>query len=525
MQCTKFIHVAVVYLTIMKRILFAVATLFAALATISTAPIQAQDHPKHEFRGVWVASVVNIDWPSRKNLTPEQQREEFRRLARAHRQRGLNALVVQVRPAADAFYNSPYEPWSEWLTGTQGKAPEPYYDPLEFMITETHSLGMEFHAWINPYRAVQNTAVQKLSSTHSSVTRPDWIVTYGNKKLLNPGLPEVQAYNIKVIMDIVNRYDVDGIHFDDYFYPYPEAGKRFNDDAAFARFGSLHASRDDWRRDNINRFIRALSDSMTQVKPWVNFGISPFGVWRNKSKDPRGSDTRASLGTYDDLYADVLLWLREGWIDYVAPQLYWDTDFNLASYNVLLPWWAENSYGRHLYIGHAAYRVDSNNGGWKSANQLLTQKKMNRDTPTVNGSIYFSSKSLMANLRGVPDNLAKSYYPTPALLPPLLWRNGLPTADPLSLNAAIGASGNLLTWIAPSFAGPTQEPRFYGVYRFSDIDVIGTNRSKNLVAVIPASLTRFIDTTAPKGENSTYIVTTINRMRAESRGAEVYLMK
>jgi uncharacterized lipoprotein YddW (UPF0748 family) len=508
----------------MKRFYaFAVAAL-TVIASLITNPGQAQEHPKHEFRGVWVASVVNIDWPTRKNLTPEQQREEFRRLARAHHQRGLNALVVQVRPAADAFYDSPYEPWSEWLTGTQGRAPEPYYDPLEFMIAETHALGMEFHAWINPYRAVQNTSAQRISSTHISVTRPDWIVTYGNKKLLNPGLPEVQEYNIKVIMDIVNRYDVDGIHFDDYFYPYPEAGLRFNDDAAFERYGSLHASRDDWRRDNINHFILALRDSITQVKPWVNFGISPFGVWRNKSKDPRGSDTRASLGTYDDLYADVLLWLREGWIDYVAPQLYWDTEFSLASYNVLLPWWAENSYGRHLYIGHAAYRVDSNQGGWRQSNQLLNQKRMNRGTQQVHGSIYFSSKSLTSNLRGVPDNLAKTYYTNPALVPPLLWRNGTPTADPFDLNVAAGASGNLLTWVAPDFQGSTQEPRFYAVYRFSDNEVIGTDRSKNLVAIIPATLTRFTDTTARKGENCTYIVTTINKMRAESRGAEVYLL-
>lgn len=507
----------------MKQCTLTFIAFLAACCTFYAPNAAAQDHPKHEFRGVWVASVVNIDWPTRSNLTPEQQREEFRRLARAHRQRGLNALVVQVRPAADAFYASEYEPWSEWLTGTQGKAPEPFYDPLEFMIAETHELGMEFHAWINPYRAVQNTAAQKISSNHISVTKPDWIVTYGTKKLLNPGLPEVQEYNIDVIMDIVNRYDVDGIHFDDYFYPYPEAGQRFNDDAAFARYGSLYASRDDWRRDNINRFIRALSDSITQVKPWVNFGISPFGVWRNKSKDPRGSDTRASIGTYDDLYADILLWLREGWIDYVAPQLYWDTEFSLASYRVLLPWWAENSHGRHLYIGHAAYRVDSNQGGWRQANQLLTQKRMNRDTPTVNGSIYFSSKSLTGNLRGVPDNLARTYYPTPALVPPLIWRNGVPSSDVSDLAVVSGASGSLLTWVPPTFRSPQQEPRFYAIYRFRDVDVIGTDRSKNLIAVVPASLSRFTDTTAPKGENLTYIVTTINKMRAESRGTETYL--
>lgn len=482
----------------------------------------AQEHPKHEFRGVWVASVVNIDWPSQKNLTVEQQKAEFRRLAQSHRARGLNALVVQIRPAADAFYASPYEPWSEWLTGTQGKAPNPYYDPLEFMIAETHALGMEFHAWINPYRAVQNTGVQKISSSHISVKKPEWIVSYGIKKVLNPGIPEVRDYIVKVVMDIVRRYDVDGIHFDDYFYPYPEANQRFNDDAAFKKYGSAFSNRDDWRRDNINQFIKTLSDSINTTKPWVSFGISPFGVWRNKSKDPLGSDTRAFIGTYDDLYADVLLWMKEGWIDYVAPQLYWDTEFAIASYNTLLPWWAKHSYGRHLFIGHAAYRVDSNNGGWKNMDQLLIQKKMNRELPQVRGSIFYSSKSMMNNVKGVPDRLAKTYYPGIALVPPLNWRKlDQKPLDVQNVRYTRTLSNIVLNWDKPAQT-TGNSVRFYAIYRFSEQDVISNQRGMHLVGLVPSTTTQFIDTVNLK-ENGIYLITSIGVDRQESDGKSIFV--
>lgn len=482
----------------------------------------AQEHPKHEFRGVWVASVVNIDWPSQKNLSVEQQKAEFRRLAQSHRARGLNALVVQIRPAADAFYNSPHEPWSEWLTGTQGKAPSPYYDPLEFMIAETHALGMEFHAWINPYRAVQNTGVQKISPSHISVKKPEWIVSYGIKKVLNPGIPEVRTYIIKVVMDIVRRYDVDGIHFDDYFYPYPEPNRRFNDDAAFKKYGSGFTNRDDWRRDNINQFIKTLSDSINASKPWVSFGISPFGVWRNKSKDPMGSDTRAGVATYDDLYADILLWMKQGWIDYVAPQLYWDTEFTIASYNTLLPWWAQHSYGRHLYIGQAAYRVDSNNGGWKSMDQLLIQKRMIREQPKVQGSIYYSSKSMLNNVKGVPERLAKTYYPGLALVPPLTWR--MLDVKPVNIqNLRYTKSLNkvVLSWEKP-LLNAINKTRFYAIYRFTDRDVITHQSGMHLVALVPSTVTEFTDNTVLK-ENTSYLVTSVGIDRQESEGVSIFI--
>ena len=247
--------------------------------------------PKREFRSVWIASVTNIDWPSNKNLTPSAQRTEYINILNKHKLNGLNAVVTQIRPSCDAFYQSAIETWSEWLTGTQGVAPNPFYDPLIFTIDETHKRGMEFHAWFNPYRAVLNKNTSSISPTHVSVVHPDWVREYGNLKLLDPGLPQVRNYVASVIMDVVRRYDIDGVHFDDYFYPYPQTGVTFQDSATFANYPNGFTNKDDWRRNNINLLIQMLSDSIKAVKPHVKFGIGPFGIWRNQSSDPLGSAT------------------------------------------------------------------------------------------------------------------------------------------------------------------------------------------------------------------------------------------
>ena len=316
----------------------------------------AQNPPQYEFRAVWIATVENIDWPSKKALPVAQQKAEFIKLLDMHKRNGMNAVVMQIRPVTDAFYPSQYEPWSEYLTGRQGLPPSPYYDPLEFMINETHKRGMEFHAWVNPYRAVFNIKLSSVSPTHVTRLFPKWFLTYGSKKYFDPGLPEAREHVTRVIRDVVERYDLDAIHFDDYFYPYKIPGKEFPDQASFARYGNGMA-KDDWRRSNVDTIIKMLSETIKSVNPRVKFGISPFGVWRNKSKDPMGSNTRAGVTNYDELYADILLWLREGWIDYVAPQLYWEIGFPLADYTVLLDWWSRYSYGKQVYIGHGIYRT------------------------------------------------------------------------------------------------------------------------------------------------------------------------
>ena len=385
--------------------------------------------PNYEFRGVWVASVENIDWPSKKDLSVSDQKAEFIHLLDMHQRNGMNVMVVQIRPAADALYASKVEPWSEYLTGTQGVAPSPYYDPLEFMIAETHKRGMEFHAWLNPYRAVFNLSKSSIASNHLTKTHPEWFLVYGDKKYFNPGLPEVREHTAKVVKDLVSRYDIDGIHMDDYFYPYRITGKEFPDEKDFERYGN-GLNKEDWRRSNCDSIILLIHNIIRNINPRIKFGISPFGVWRNKEKDPMGSDTKAGQTNYDDLYADILLWLQKGWIDYVVPQLYWERGFKVADYDVLLDWWNKHTYGRQLYIGQAIYRAGSNTA-WKSPDELPKQIQELRSYPTTQGSVYFSSKSFEKNPNGWADSLRNNYYRYPALVPPMPWIDNSVPSQPL----------------------------------------------------------------------------------------------
>lgn len=389
--------------------LFAIACLLCL-----TLPLFSQV-PRTELRAVWVATVSNIDFPSRPTISSDVQKSEFIRLLDMHQQNGMNAVVVQIRPATDAFYPSPLEPWSQWLTGTQGQPPVPYYDPLQFMIEETHKRKMEFHAWMNPYRAVFNIGNSSISATHITRIHPEWFLTYGDKKYFDPGNKDVQKHVTAVVKDVVARYAVDAIHFDDYFYPYRIPGKEFPDENSFRRFGN-GLNKDDWRRSNTDSIIVMLSRVIREENSKCQFGISPFGVWRNADKDPGGSNTRAGQTNYDDLYADILLWLKKGWIDYVAPQLYWEIGHNLADYNTLIDWWSNNTYGKNCYIGIGIYRAGSN-AAWKDRTQLPRQIEKLRNTPNVNGMIFFSSKTFERNPNGWNDSLRLNYFREPALLP------------------------------------------------------------------------------------------------------------
>jgi uncharacterized lipoprotein YddW (UPF0748 family) len=366
--------------------------------------------PKHEFRGVWIATVANIDWPSKQGLSTEQQQKEFILILEMHKSNGMNAVIVQVRPAADAFYNSPYEPWSKWLTGKIGKYPYPYYDPLEFMIKEAHARGLEFHAWFNPYRAVVNIDAG-IDSSSVAFKNPSLFVTYGKNMYFNPGLPEARKHTVNVIMDVVNRYNIDGVHFDDYFYPYRIAKVDFPDSATFEKYKGEFTNKYDWRRNNVDMLIKTLHDSIQQVKPYILFGVSPFGVWRNKSVDPKGSDTRAGQTCYDDLYADVLKWMREGWVDYMLPQLYWSMGNKAAPYDVLVKWWNENSSNVPIIIGHGVYKINVDKDTlWKKPDQVGTQIRLNRQMSAMKGSAFFSSKSFKANPLGISDSLRTVLY-------------------------------------------------------------------------------------------------------------------
>jgi len=384
--------------------------------------------PKYEFRAVWIATVDNIDWPSKGNFNREAQKAEFIRQLDMHQRNGINAVIVQVRPAADAFYPSQYEPWSEWLTGKQGQPPADYYDPLQFMIEETHKRGMEFHAWCNPYRAIFKIGQSSISPTHITRIHPEWFLSYGDTKYFDPGNKEVQQYVTEVIRDMLSRYDVDAIHFDDYFYPYRIPGREFPDDRSYKKFGN-GMSKEDWRRSNVDSIILMLSRAIKAEKKYCKFGISPFGVWRNKDRDPEGSDTRAGQTNYDDLYADILLWLKMGWIDYVAPQLYWEFEQKNAPYGILLDWWGRHSYGRHCYIGLGIYKAGLN-AYWRDNSQLPRQIASLRRTENVQGMIFFSSTSFQRNPNGWNDSLQNNYYRYPALVPPMNWIDSIKPKAP-----------------------------------------------------------------------------------------------
>ncbi|HET9056270.1 MAG TPA: family 10 glycosylhydrolase [Chitinophagaceae bacterium] len=369
-----------------------------------------------EFRAVWIASVDNIDWPSKQAVgNVELQKKEFIDILEMHKRNGMNAVIVQIRPATDALYPSQYEPWSEWLTGKQGRPPIPYYNPLEFMISETHKRGMQFHAWCNPYRAEFKIGLSSISPSHITKIHPEWFLVYGDKKYFDPGNKEAQQFVNTIIKDVVQHYAVDAIHFDDYFYPYRISGQEFPDSVSFKK-NNNGLSRDEWRRSNVDSIIVLLGKTIKSANPKCQFGISPFGVWRNKDKDPDGSDTKAGQTNYDDLYADILLWLKNDWIDYVAPQLYWEFGHKAAPFEVLVDWWNNHTYGKPCYIGLGIYRVGTNDA-WKDKTQLPRQIELLRTKPNIKGMIFFSSKSFADNPNGWNDSLQQNYFRFPAKIP------------------------------------------------------------------------------------------------------------
>ncbi len=375
-------------------------------------PVEPQA-AKRELRAAWIATVKNIDWPSRPGLSAVDQQRELVRYFDEMQSTRMNAVFVQVRPCADAFFPSRWAPWSAYLTGTQGK--DPGYDPLAFMIREAHSRNLQLHAWFNPYRVSLKDQLGELAPNHPARQHPDWIVKYGGQLYYNPGLPEVKELLVASIIEVVKNYEIDGVHFDDYFYPYPVANQPFPDAAAFQQYGSSFANVGDWRRDNVNRLVAEISARLKALNPDVQFGISPFGVWRNKAVDPTGSDTTAGVTNYDSLFADTRAWIKNGWIDYIAPQLYWTIGFKPAAYEKLVPWWANEVQGTpvKVYIGQAAYRVME----WTSPDELPNQLILNQRHGAVHGSIFFSLKSLLSNPRGLLDRLRNDFYREPALPP------------------------------------------------------------------------------------------------------------
>lgn len=459
----------------MKRIIF----LFLLLNVV--ALVNAVN-PKREFRAVWVATVNNIDWPSKQGLTTEQQKMEVIKLLDTHEKNGMNAIIFQVRPAADGFYKSDLEPWSKYLGGKQGLAPEPFYDPLKFWIEECQKRNMEFHAWLNPFRIAQN-ANEQLSSNHIAFKHPEWVVNYGDKLYFDPGIPEAREFVIKVVNDIVSRYDIDAIHFDDYFYPYP-LKEDFPDQMSFSKYGGSYAlnRKADWRRENVDNLIYALSVNIKKTKPWVKFGISPFGVWRNLSDDPNGSNTKAGTTNYDHLYADIVKWQKNGWIDYCLPQLYWQIGHPTVDYELLANWWAKNTFQRGMYIGHALYKLESNAtiADWKDPNQLIKQIQITRQIPQISGSAFYSSKHFNRDLFGFDKILSENVYNTKALIPQMGWIDNKIPLTPKKVKAG----RKKVKWKTADSKNEMDLAKSYVVYLNPLGQKFDANNAENIFAIV-----------------------------------------
>ncbi|MFD0670173.1 family 10 glycosylhydrolase [Cohnella sp. GCM10027633] len=395
---------AMVPLRFVSEQLGLLVTWYASVSTIKLESFSGAG----ELRGAWISTVYNLDWPSALSYgNADMQRQEFSAQLDDLQAMGLNAVYVQVRPSADALYPSKLVPWSKALTGTQGV--DPGYDPLAYMIDETHRRGMEFHAWFNPFRANVVTKTDTLAANHVAIAHPDWIVNAGNALYINPGIPDARKHIIDAIMEVVKGYAVDGVHLDDYFYPSHEV---FADEAAYAAYNPSNISDiGDWRRDNINQFVKKLGQTIHAAKPNVSYGISPFGVWRNIATDSSGSDTRAGVETYDDMYADVRTWIREEWIDYVMPQIYWSLSLSVARYDKLVDWWTNEVRGTNvgLYIGHAAHKLGTAETGWQSGEEIIDQLKYNEKYPEIGGDVFFRSAFLRSNTLGIVPLLQAHY--------------------------------------------------------------------------------------------------------------------
>ena len=465
-------------------------------------------YPKREFRAAWIQSVNG----QFRGMPTEKLKQNLIGQLNSLQKAGINAIIFQVRPEADALYASRLEPWSRFLTGVQGKAPEPYWDPMQFMIDECHKRGMEFHAWINPYRT-KTTLKSELAPNHVYNIHPEWFVTYGDQLYFDPALPESRRHICMVVSDIVSRYDVDAIHMDDYFYPYPIKGKDFPDDASFARFGGGFSNKGDWRRSNV--LIKKLHETIREIKPWVKFGVSPFGIYRNESSDPLGSKTKG-LQNYDDLYADVLLWAREGWIDYNIPQIYWHIGHPVADYETLVKWWARNTENRPLFIGQSVMNTVQNADPKNpSINQLPRKMALQRAYQTIGGSCQWPASAVIENAGKYRDALIAEYHKYPALPPVFDFMDNEAPGKVRKVKPIWTEDGYILFWTAPKYKEEMNRAVQYVVYRFDAKEKVNIDDPSHIVAITRDNFYKL-----PYEDGKTkyrYVVTALDRLHNESK--------
>ncbi|MFV0482954.1 MAG: glycoside hydrolase family 10 protein [Bacteroidales bacterium] len=481
----------------MKRINILITLLLVATSVFSQ---------KREFRGLWVATVANIDWPSKAGLSVEQQKQEALAILDTMATMNFNTVIFQVRCAGDALYRTQLAPWSKYLTGTEGK--DPGYDPLAFWIEETHKRNMEFHAWMNPYRVSMNLTSEH-GQAHVEKFRPDWIVEYGGKKYLNPGIKEVSDYVTKIVSEVVDKYDIDGVHFDDYFYPYPVADAEFRDSKQFASRSDKSLNLAEWRRANINSFIRSVNASIKNIKPYVKFGISPFGVWRNASTDEEGSATRGGVQLYDDLYADVPYWARMGWLDYVAVQIYWARSNPYAGFDVLSDWWKRQCADRNYYLGLGLYKFNSGNSNrdWDNPNELLAQIEKSRSYG-IDGFAMFSAKHLNRDLLGLQKTLKSELLSKPVLQPLMPWLDDEAPAAP----AITQSDKKSVEW-----RNPSAEKCSYVVYLYDEDADFDKENAEFIYKITRESRIDFEKVKGAKNKKYKLRVSALDRLGNESK--------
>lgn len=488
-------------------LLLLIALLFTSVAGAQTR------YPKREFRGAWI-QCVNGQF---QGMPTEKMKQLLISQLNSLQGAGINAIIFQVRAEADALYKSSYEPWSRFLTGVQGKAPSPYWDPMQFMIDECHKRGMEFHAWINPYRA-KTKGTAALSPIHPYMKHPELFVTYAGQLYFDPALPENRKYICKIVRDIVSRYDVDAIHMDDYFYPYPNPGEDFPDNISFAQYGRGYSNKADWRRDNVNVLIKEIHETVRTCKPWVKFGVSPFGIYRNKKSDSNGSDTRG-LQNYDDLYADVLMWINNGWVDYNIPQIYWEIGHPAADYDNLIHWWAKHASGRPLFIGQDVMRtVNKADARNPLQNQMPAKMKLQRSLPTVQGSCQWYAAAVVDNAGNYRTMLEKEYHRYPALIPESPFMDDKAPGKVKKVKMVWTYEGPVLFWTAPKAKDEMDKAVQYVVYRFDKKEKVNLDDASHIVAI-----TRDNFYVLPYNDGKTkyqYVVTALDRLHNESKGAK-----
>lgn len=481
---------------------------------------------EREVRAAWVATFFQLDYPRESSRSKVVLTEQWRQMLRQLSNIGINTLYFQVRPSGDAFYQSELVPWSRFLSGQEGLGPENDFDPLPLFIEMAHEAGMEFHAWINPLRVSANLDTTTFAANHVVREHPDWAFAYGNRFYLNPGLPDVRWHLLNVVEELVSEYDIDGIHMDDYFYPYPSNGEIVPDSLTYSLYGEAFFDVNDWRRSNINQLIEEMSALIRRKKSHVKFGISPFGVWRNQEVDQSGSATFNKITSYDHLYADILKWLSEGWIDYVVPQLYWELGHPIANYQTLLEWWVEKVEGKHLIIGHAAHKVGATSGSaWEYPEELPRQMALTHQYPQVQGHAFFRARSLMSNPLGIADSLRQNFS-RPVVLPELKAPAKRKSIKATLQKPRLSKEGVRLCWIQEK---TKTTPYYYGVYRYNGKKSSWKKGQELLLYTTPYGKTNnrfcFIDPNTQFGQSYTYWIVSFDRFHRKIGVSEPWVVE